>query len=485
MGKKGGKKEKLEEKKTVQKESKNSKKQGAGSSFKCCGIILTVTAVVVAVAAYHVYTSVFHIPEMPEVDLDKWWGPNETKETQDTSVRPFRILFTDAMQEQLVKKFEYHRRLTKPKSFEDTAWTYGVHSQALAQFFAHWQFKYSYRERQKYLNQFPHYKTNVQGLDIHFVRVKPEVKNVKVVPIILLHGWPSSFREFYDVIPLLTTQRPRYDFVFEAIVPSLPGFGYSQVTVRPGLGPFQIAIIMRNLMHRLGFTQYYIQGGDFGHLIGSIMATLFPNEVLGFHSNMPMTLSKPAFYGTLLGAIWPTLVEPKYPEKLYPLKEKIEFLIEETGYSHLQATKPDTIGIVLNESPVGLAAYILDKFMLYTNVNNKYLPDGGITNHYNMTDLIDNVMVYWVTGSITSSMRIYKELLSGVEHTLEQIPTPVQTWFLNFKNEIFYSPEIFLRWKYPNLKGMTSHDFGGHFAALERPKDLADDVFLAVKTFIK
>lgn len=90
------------------------------------------------------------------------------------------------MQEHLVKKFEYHRRLTKPKSFEDTAWTYGVHSQALAQFFAHWQFKYSFKERQKYLNQFPHYKTNVQGLDIHFVRVKPEVKNVKVIYNIIM-----------------------------------------------------------------------------------------------------------------------------------------------------------------------------------------------------------------------------------------------------------------------------------------------------------
>lgn len=97
-------------------------------------------------------------------------------------------------------------------------------------------------------------------------------------------------------------------------------------------------------MHRLGHTQYYIQGGDFGHLIGSIMATLFPNEVLGFHSNMPMTLSKPAILGTVLGAIWPTLVEPKYSEKMYPLKGKIEFQIEETGYSHFQATKPDTMG---------------------------------------------------------------------------------------------------------------------------------------------
>ncbi|XP_063628907.1 juvenile hormone epoxide hydrolase-like [Cydia splendana] len=303
---------------------------------------------------------------------------------------------------------------------------------------------------------------------------------VIVLPIILLHGWPSSFREFYDVAPLLSTQRSDYDFVFEVVVPSLPGFGFSQGAVRPGLGPFQVAIVMRNLMNRLGFNKYYVHGGDFGHVIGSIMATLFPNEVLGFHSTMPLTLAKPSVFGWVLGAVWPSFVDAHHWQKMYPLKEKLEFLIEESGYSHLQATKPDTIGIALNESPVGLATYIFDKIMIYTDASNKYLEDGGLAKYYNgsVMNLIDNVMVYWVSESITTSMRIYKEV-SSAELTLEQIPTSVPTWFLT--NGPFYNPEMLLRWKYPNLINSTTYDdFGGHFAALERPQELVDDVFYAV-----
>ncbi|XP_063386792.1 juvenile hormone epoxide hydrolase-like [Cydia fagiglandana] len=451
-------------------------------SFSSCAVTLTVSSIIVVAAACHVYTDVFHIPELPPVDLDVWWGPNHTKLSQDTTIRPFRIVFSDAMQEQLVKKFDHHRRSEKQKSFDDTAWTYGVHSSAREQIFSFWQYKYKIKERERFFNQFQHFKTNVQGLDLHFMRVRSEVENVKVLPIILLHGWPSSFREFYDVAPLLTTRRSDYDFVFEVIVPSLPGFGFSQSAVRPGLGPFQVAIVMRNLMNRLGFNKYYVHGGDFGHVIGSIMATLFPNEVLGFHSSMPLTLAKPSVLARVLGAVWPTFIDAHHWRKMYPLKEKLEFLIDETGYSHLQATKPDTIGIALNESPVGLAAYIFDKIMIYTDANNKYLEDGGLAKYYNgsMTDLIDNVMVYWVSESITTSMRIYKEV-SSVELTLEQIPTSVPTWFLCLKYQPFYTPEMLLRWKYPNLINITTYDdFGGHFAALERPQELAEDIFYAL-----
>lgn len=477
------KKAKKKDDKVATSNKKKNKVIKTAKSFSSCAVTLTVISIIVAVMAYLIYTVVFHIPELPAVDLDVWWGPNHTKLSQDTAIRPFRIVFSDAMQEQLVKKFDHHRRLEKHKSFDDTAWTYGVHSSAREQIFSFWQYKYKIKERERFFNQFQHFRTNVQGLDLHFMRVRPKVENVKVLPIILLHGWPSSFREFYDVASLLTTQRPDYDFVFEVVVPSLPGFGFSQGAVRPGLGPFQVAIVMRNLMNRLGFTKYYVHGGDFGHVIGSIMATLFPNEVLGFHSNMPLTLARPSVFGRVLGAVWPTILDYHNWQKIYPLKEKIEFLIEEMGYSHLQATKPDTIGITLNESPVGLATYIFDKIMIYTDAENKFLEDGGLAKYFNgsMTDLIDNVMVYWVTESITTSMRIYKEV-SSVELILEQIPTSVPTWFLCLENEPFYYPEMLLRWKYPNLTGTTTYKFGGHFAALEKPQILADDIFLAVKS---
>ncbi|XP_049881035.1 juvenile hormone epoxide hydrolase-like [Pectinophora gossypiella] len=453
----------------------------------CCKILLVLSSLAVAliaIASYQLYVKFTIIPDMPDLDLNIWWGPNTT-ERQDTSIRRFRIVFSDAMQEELRKKFEVYRAITSRKKSITEDWTYGTNSDALAQVFAHWQFKYTMSEREKFLNQFDHFKTNIQGLDIHFVHVKPKVdENVKVVPLLLLHGWPGSVREFYDVIPLLTTPRPGYDFVFEVIAPSLPGFLYSQAPTKPGLSNFQIAIIMRNLMHRIGFTKYYIQGGDYGHAIGTDMSTIFPQEVLGFHTNMPIHFSKLPTLVWMLGSIWPSIVANGLEDRMYPLKDKIENALEEFGYLHLQMTKPDTIGIALTDSPMGLLSYIIDRFIVFTDHTNKHLPDGGLSK-IDLTNFLDNVMLYWVTSSITTSMRIYKESGKSVEELiLADIPTKVPTWGLRVKYELLQQPDYMLRWKFTNLLGSTTLDHGGHFAAFELPTEFAQDVFLAVKNFI-
>lgn len=136
--------------------------------------------------------------------------------------------------------------------------------------------------RQKFLNQFPQFKTQIQGLDIHFIHVKPkESDHKRVLPIIVLHGWPGSVREFYEMIPKLTTSSDGKKYVFEVIVPSLPGFGFSQGTSKRGLSAAKMAVIMRNLMVRLGFSKFYIHCGDWGAVIGNLMATFFQSEVLG------------------------------------------------------------------------------------------------------------------------------------------------------------------------------------------------------------
>ncbi|XP_013186780.1 juvenile hormone epoxide hydrolase [Amyelois transitella] len=452
-------------------------------------IILPIIFGVLAAVCYSEYLELSSVPDMPRMDLDAWWGPNDTRDKQDTSIRPYRVVFSDGLLQDLQQRHERYRAETKgKKSLTGVAWTYGVHSDSLSKLFDHWLFKYKYAERVKFLNQYDHFLTNIQGLDVHFLHVKPKVqKDIKVVPLLLLHGWPGSVREFYEALPLLTNPRSGYDFVFEVIAPSLPGFAFSQASVRPGLGVPQIAVIMRNLMKRLGFPQYVVQGGDIGHAIGSNMATLFPNEVLGFHSNMLINIQKKTVLTWALGAIWPTFVEPNYTDRLYPLKNHTEFFLEQTGYSHLQSTKPDTIGIALQDSPVGLATYILDRFMIFTDRNNKYDDDGGLTNYYNMTDLLDNIMLYWATNCITTSMRVYKEsvVTLELEGKLAKIPTPVPTWGLRLKNELFFQPEFTLRWKYPNLLGTTTLDHGGHFAAFELPEEFTDDVFKAVNRFLE
>ncbi|XP_028031222.1 juvenile hormone epoxide hydrolase-like [Bombyx mandarina] len=456
-----------------------------GVFSKIISYLFVVKALFTIYGIYLVYVSLTNVPDLPKVDVNVRWGVDNN--THDTRIRPYRVIFSDAMESEIRALFEDYRLMErKIKSFKNTAWTYGVHSDAFAQFFSHWIFKYKFRERVKFLNKYDHFLTNIQGLDIHFVHVKPKAdKDVKVVPLLLLHGWPGSVREFYEAIPLLTTPRPDYDFVFEVIAPSLPGFVFSEAPTRPGLDTYEMAIIMRNLMRRLGYTQYYIQGGDFGHMIGSHIATIFPSEVLGFHTNFPANTSKLSLLTWLLGGLlWPSYFGNGIEDRMYPLKDKLEFYLEETGYSHLQSTKPDTIGIVLTDSPVALGSYILDRFMIFTNHTNKFEDEGGIDKYYDFDKLLDNIMLYWVSGSITTSLRIYKETFAGSRlNNLAQVPTSVPTWALRLKYELFQHPDYMLRWKYTNLLGSTNLDYGGHFAAFERPKDFSDDVFKAVKAF--
>lgn len=162
---------------------------------------------------------------------------------------------------------------------ENQGFQYGFNSDYLKTVITHWRNKYQWKEREALLNKFPQFKTNINGLDIHFLRVTPKnAAGKKVVPLLLLHGWPGSVKEFYDIIPLLTTPRDDADFVFDVVAPSLPGYGFSQGASKPGLGPAQVAVLMNNLMKRIGFDKYYIQGGDWGAIISKEMGQLYPQR---------------------------------------------------------------------------------------------------------------------------------------------------------------------------------------------------------------
>ncbi|XP_052741089.1 juvenile hormone epoxide hydrolase [Bicyclus anynana] len=476
-------------KKNAAVKKKPAKSEGDPEEVTVAGILSkTIVSVILLALLYQFYmyiqVSLIATPALPKFDLNVWWGPNNTK-IQDNSIRPYRIVFSESMQENLRRKFEAYRRATRIKSLNETS-EYGINSDVLGQIFAHWQFKYNYRHQERFLNKFSHFKTNIQGLDIHFMRVKPETTdNVKVLPLLLLHGWPNSVRDFYDIIPLLTTPRPGYDFVFEIIAPSLPGFAYSQGAVRTGFTPYQKAIVIRNLMEKIGVKQFYIHGEDIGSLIGSHLATIFPKQVLGFHTNTPINLSKLAQLTLIAGALFPSYTAGDLADKIYPLKDKFSYYLEEFGYVHLQSTKPDTLGIALQDSPLGLAAYIVEKYFLLTNPDNKYKQDGGLSD-FDKSALLDNVLMYWTTGSITTSLRFFKEYYSDYdkEEALERIPTQVPTWGLRTKYDPVQQPDFLVRWKYPNLVGVTNMDAGGHYATFEKPKEIADDIFKSVKSFL-
>lgn len=185
-------------------------------------------------------------------------------------------------------------------------------------------------------------------MNIHFIRVKPtaeESAGKTVVPLLLIHGWPGSVREFYEIIPKLTKATKHHNLVFEVIAPSLPGYGFSQAASKTGFGPAQMSIVLRNLMIRLGHQKFFVQGGDWGSILGSHITTIFPDNVLGYHSNMCFSTSPLTHLKSFIAGYFPTaFVDAKFVDYHFPKSTRLLYTIIESGYFHLQATKPDTIG---------------------------------------------------------------------------------------------------------------------------------------------
>jgi len=323
-------------------------------------------------------------------------------------------------------------------------------------------------------------------LNIHYIHVKPTKTTRKVVPLLLLHGWPGSVREFYDFIGLLKGQRSNLDIEFDIIVPSLPGYGFSDGATKTGFGVLEMSVVLRNLMIRLGYDHFYIQGGDWGSALGSTIATLFPQNVFGYHSNMCVAFnSQIGMIKNLIANTFPSyFVEKEYVDFHYPFGEKFTNLIQESGYMHLQATKPDTIGIALLNNPVGLAAYILEKFATWTFPQYRSKPDGGLDLRQDLFDAyFDNIMIYYLSRSITTSVRLYSEAFSikQRENKLERVPTNVPTGCARFKNDLAHDIDWILKDKFTNIVQSNYYKNGGHFAALEVPKVLYDDFIEFVK----
>ncbi|XP_023940525.1 juvenile hormone epoxide hydrolase-like [Bicyclus anynana] len=427
-----------------------------------------------------VATGVAGARSVPKLDQNEWWGPPElmmnTEELQQRKcIRPWSLTISQ-------DEIDYLRwRLLDHHSFapalEDSNFEYGFNPDQLDDWAQYWANEYNFTRAEQVLNQYPQYKVNVQGLDIHFIWIKPEVpKGVKTVPLLMLHGWPSSVRAYHDSIPILTT--PNKGLAFEVIIPSLPGFGFSDAAVRPGLGPAQMAVVFKNLMKTLGHKKFYVQGEDWGAVIGRQLATLYQNDILGFHSTQLSILSNCEEIKTFLaGYIAILQVELQQFNRTATTE-----LLEETGFMHLQATKPDSVGVGLSDSPIGLCAWMLEKFSTWTRRDNRLLVDGGLLNHFTRDQLLDNVMVYWLSNSMTSAMRIYAEYFSNAQRALgiEQIPTKVPVWNIRPIHELLPSAQNEI--KFPNFVGTTILD-AGHFVFFEQPEAVAKDIFKAVKAF--
>ncbi|XP_044757944.1 juvenile hormone epoxide hydrolase 1-like [Coccinella septempunctata] len=432
-----------------------------------CILLLCVIVGSVVFVLKRIWDHLTRVPSVPKLQ-NTWWGPDEPTEG-DSEIRPFRISISENVLSDLRHRLKNSRPLKPP--LEGTKHEYGINPKLTKEIVDYWAEKYDWRKRELYLNQMPQFKTKIQGLDIHFIHVIPKVpEGHRIFPLLLLHGWPGSFREFYEIIPLLTSPKEGRDFVFEVIVPSLPGYGFSDPAVRSGMGAPQMAVVLKNLMLKLDRKKFFIQAGDWGSVIMSNMAIMFPEHVIAVHNNFCLDFSVKATLKRVLYGFWPSLVvDEKYKRLVYPTTTFFSNLIGATGYYHIQATKPETIGAALSDSPMGLAAYILEKFID---------ENGDLTKKFTMESLLDNVMIYWVTNSMTTAIRLYAQTYHKNVSSLhiDRIPIPVPTGYARFVNDAVYSPEALLKDKYPNLIHVSDLN-GGHFAAMECPQTLASDLF--------
>ncbi|XP_016388810.1 epoxide hydrolase 1 [Sinocyclocheilus rhinocerous] len=415
---------------------------------------------------------------------DGWWGAGEKPSTEDKTIHRFVVKTSVEETEDLHRRID-QTRFTDP--LEDSRFNYGFNSNYLRRVVSYWRHQFDWEKQVKVINQYPHFKTKIEGIDVHFIHVRPVQKaGQTVLPLMMVHGWPGSFYEFYKIIPLLT--KTDSDVVFEVICPSIPGYGYSEAPHKKGFNTLEAARIFHKLMERLGFTEFYVQGGDWGAFITNNMAQMKPECVRGLHLNMVIarTDSLGQLLSLVIGRYLPFLVgfTKEDVRRLYPYMEKnIYDILRESGYLHIQATKPDTAGCGLNDSPVGLAAYILEKFSSWTDLGNRDLEDGGLERKFSLDDLLTNVMIYWTTCSIIPSMRFYKENLKKDFKTRVDRVTSVYvpTGLAAFPDELLHCPRAWAGSRFADVRSFTYMPRGGHFAAFEEPQLMAQDIIQFVE----
>ncbi len=381
-------------------------------------------------------------------------------ERVDDLLEPFAIHVDDAVLADLRARLD-HARI--PDAIEDTGWDAGVPADYLRDLVRTWREDYDWRAQEARLNTFDHFRTTVDGQTIHFVHARSP--HTDALPLLLTHGWPGSIVEFLDVIPRLTDP-PAWGGdtadAFHVVAPSLPGYGFSGPTHAPGWDARRIARAFIELMARLGHTRYVAQGGDWGAQVTTCVGAWDPEHCSAIHVNMP--LAEPP-----TGDV--TLTETEQAD----LAALAHFRTEESGYAIEQGTKPQTIGAALGDSPVGLLAWIVEKFRSWSDC------DGDPERAFTRDQLLTNVMVYWVTGTITSSMRLYRETRrAGGSLPVVAVPTGVA----RYPGEPLRLPRAWVERKY-HVTHWVDMPRGGHFAAMEQPELFADDLrafFRTVRT---
>lgn len=374
-------------------------------------------------------------------------------------VRPFRIAVPDEALDDLRERLA---RTRLPGEVEDGGWGYGTDLAYLRELVEHWRERYDWRAAEAALNRLPQFTAEVGGTELHFVHARG--RGPAPMPLLFIHGWPGSFWEVHRILGPLTDPAAHGGDpadAFDVVAPSLPGYGFSPDPGRPGMHPGAIADALAALMTgTLGYPRFGAQGGDWGAAVTTRLARQHAPALVGIHLNM---VGGRPYLGE--GSAPLTGAERTFVAEVEAWRRA------EGGYQAIQGTKPQTLAFGLTDSPAGLAAWIVEKFRAWSDCR------GDVERRFTKDDLLTNVMIYWLTGSIGSSMRLYYEAFHdrGMAAPGPGDRVEVPTGFARFAVEITRPPREWVERIY-DLRRWSEFPRGGHFAALEEPELLVEDV---------
>ena len=371
------------------------------------------------------------------------------------AIVPYRINVADATLKDLRGRLANTRF---PSEIENSGWEYGTNLAYLKELVTYWRTTFNWRQQERQLNQLPQFTTVIDGVSIHFVHQRSS--NPNATPLVMIHGWPGSFFEFTKVIGPLTEPAKfggNAADAFHVVALSLPGYGFSGRPRSGGYNPTRMARTVAQLMARLGYARYAAQGGDWGASIVRQLGLVDAPHLIGLHSNMCLANPPPG----------PNPNDGVPDAELKRVQAAQARSANELGYFQIQSTRPMTLGYALNDSPTGLAAWIVEKFRGWSDSG------GNVETKFTKDDLLSNIMIYWVTESAPSSVRLYFE--NRVDGGLTgRVEVPFAC--ARFPREMFaIAPTKWLEAQY-NLQQLTDMPRGGHFAAMEEPQLLVDDV---------
>jgi pimeloyl-ACP methyl ester carboxylesterase len=372
-------------------------------------------------------------------------------------IEPFSLPFSQSAVDDL------HDRLYRtrwPDESPGSSWMYGFDRQCLQEICRYWIDTFDWKAQVERLSVVSHFRFHSSAGNIHFIHERG--KGPAPIPLVLTHGWPGSFVEMLHILPLLTDPAAHGADpadAFDVVIPSLPGFGFSDQPAAPGMNSFRIAGLWVELMQALGYERFAAQGGDIGAGVSTALGLRHAGHIMGIHLNYIPGSYRPHLEGTAK----PSAAEQKF------LADAARWYEENGAYAHVQATRPQTAAYGLNDSPAGLAAWILEKFRNWSDC------DGDLYANFSPDELLSNVTLYWMTQTIHSSFRLYFENRRAPLHLEKEGFVHIPCAIAHFPKEILFPPREWVERGY-NVHRWTEMPRGGHFAAAEQPELLAEDI---------